>query len=302
MGILDWLQTRHAEGIVHAEIALRLAEELDNITVRTTAMPSLANLEHALGNLDRAIALHLKTVHELEGQHEHSTLGRMILPSVRSRAFAAWMMAERGQFAEAHEQIAKGEKALAAIDQPYSRTLLNTAHGILLIWQRRPTDAIAPLKRALQLCHQEKYVLMEATAAAYLALALARTGAPEEARAVVLPSIESKRYMVGSKNSWVAVHQALAEAQFALGEKDDALVNIGKAVGFAETAREPLQIAIARFVRGSMLCKGGDAARARADLEFAQELARKHHMDPLAALCQAELAQIGPAENLALRL
>jgi class 3 adenylate cyclase len=74
LALLCWMQARHDEGFRHAETALGIARELQSLPLRALAQPHLANIEHARGNLDRAIALHAEIVEALEGEHEASTL------------------------------------------------------------------------------------------------------------------------------------------------------------------------------------------------------------------------------------
>jgi tetratricopeptide (TPR) repeat protein len=293
VALLDWMQVRHLEGRAHAEAALRIANELGSLRLKALAQPCLANIEHALGNLDRAIALHLETVELLEGEHEKSMLGRMIIPSVRSRSFAAWFLAERGRFAEAQVQIDKAEAVLSSIEQPYSRVLLNAARGILAIRQERPHEAVAPLEQARELCMSLKFYVMEPCISGWLATALVSTGAHESARAIAGHSIDSELYLHGGRYTWVYVLQGLAEAQFACGACEEALATIARAVAIAEESKEPIHVAQARFARGQMRRASGLPDEGRQDVVAALSSAEKHGLDPLAAACRRALANAG---------
>ncbi|MCE9523772.1 MAG: AAA family ATPase [Alphaproteobacteria bacterium] len=292
LALLDWMQSKLVLGRQNAERALKLAKELGSLRLRTIAQPHLAMIEHAQGNLDSSIDLHLDIVAALEAGHDSSTLGRMILPGVRSRAFAAWLMTERGRFDDAERQIEKGEAVLRLVAQPYSRVLINAARGILALRRGRPADAIAPLEEARHLCLKQHFYVMEPCVSGWLASALVQVGEAERARAIASHSIETGLYRHGGRYTWVYIHQGLAEAQFACGEVGAALATIDKAVAIAEESKEPIHIAQARAARGHIRIATGDVALGAADLSASLALATKHHADPLATECRRALDRL----------
>ena len=293
LALLDWMQARLEDGLVQGEIAMRLARELDSLSLRSIVQPHLANIEHARGNIARAIELHMDVVTALvERGLEHETFGRMILPSARSRAFAAWLMAECGRFDEAQIEIEKGEAALKKVDQPYTRVLLNAARGILAIRRGAPQDAIAPLEEAHKSCLTLYFYVMEAGVAGWLATALVLVGRPQEALTRASGSIDSGLYRHAGRYSWVYVHQGLAEAQFACGQSAEALETIARAIAIAEESREPIHVAQAVFARGLMRAALGDVEAGSQDIVTALAAAEKHGLAPLAAECRRALAEI----------
>ncbi len=293
LALLDWMQARLEDGLMQGEIAMGLARELDSLSLRSIVQPHLANIEHARGNIARAIELHMDVVTAVvERGLEHETFGRMILPSVRSRAFAAWLMAECGRFEEAQTEIEKGEAALKKVDQPYTRVLLNAARGILAIRRGAPQDAIAPLEEAHESCLALYFYVMEAGVAGWLATALVLVGRPREALACASGSIDSGLYRHAGRYSWVYVHQGLAEAQFALGETAAALKTIERAIEIAEQSKEPIHVAQAVFARGLMRVGLCEVETGSQDIATALALAEKHGLAPLAAECRRAFAQI----------
>lgn len=289
MALLLWMRAEHEAGRRHAEAALEIARALDSLPLRALAQPHLANIEHALGNLDRAIELHLEIVEALESAGEKSDMGRMIIPIVRSRAFAAWFLAERGAFAESEKQIASGEAVLAVSEQPYSRVLINAAKGILALRAARPADAVAPLAQARDFCLANRVYVMEPCLSAWLATALANIGKSEEARAVARKSIDEGFYLHGGRYTWVYIFQALAEAEIACGDLGRASAAIERALEIALESAEPIQIASARYIRGKIKRAAGDANGAAQDLRSALELATRHGLSPLLQSCLQEL-------------
>jgi tetratricopeptide (TPR) repeat protein len=210
----------------------------------------------------------------------------MIIPSVRSRAFLAWLLADVGRFAEAQAQVERADAVLKQGEQPFSRILLDAASGYLAMRSRRPRDAIAPLERAREACLALQSYVMEPAASGWLASALVRAGDPLRALEIAQQSIDTKRYEKAGRYSWVYIHQALAEAQFACGAKHPAIETVGQALSIAEQSREPVQIAYARFARAQMLFALGKRDAAMEDAQQALSLAAKHGLDPLAADCR----------------
>jgi tetratricopeptide (TPR) repeat protein len=286
LALICWMMAKHDDGYEHAETALTIARELRSLELRALAQPCLAHIEHARGNIARAIALHAEIVEALEGELERSTLGRMIIPSVRSRAFLAWLLADVGRFAEAQAQVERADAVLKQGEQPFSRILLDAASGYLAMRSRRPRDAIAPLERAREACLALQSYVMEPAASGWLASALVRAGDPLRALEIAQQSIDTKRYEKAGRYSWVYIHQALAEAQFACGAKHPAIETVGQALSIAEQSREPVQIAYARFARAQMLFALGKRDAAMEDAQQALSLAAKHGLDPLAADCR----------------
>lgn len=290
-----WMRSDHETGFVHATKALDIARELKSLALRALAQPHLANIEHARGNLDRAITLHTEIVDELEGEYEKSTLGRMIVPSVRSRSFLAWFLIERGRFDDAQKHIDRAQEILRAIDQPYSRVLLNAATGLLALRTGRAHDAIAPLEAARKSCHELQFYVMEPCSSGWLASALSEIGEHERAREIAAFSIDSGLYKHGGRYTWVFVHIGLADALLAGGQPEVALAKAQEALTIAEDSREPIQIAQARFARGRILSKLGQSDRALEDLRAALALAERHGLDPLARDCRRLLDQHKPS-------
>jgi tetratricopeptide (TPR) repeat protein len=289
LALLCWMHAKHEEGWRHAELALEIARELDSLPLRALAQPHLANIEHARGNLDRAIALHTEIVAALEGENEASTLGRMIIPSVRSRAFLACFLIERGRFDDAKAQIDRGEEILLKIDQPYSRVLLNAARGLLALRTGNAAAAVAPLERARELCLALQFYVMEPCVTGWLASALVEAGGHVRAREIGELSIGTGLYRHGGRYTWVYVHIGLGEALFAGGAAAKGLDKVTEALGIAEESQEPIQAAMAHFARGRMRAKLGDRASAANDLRAALALAERHGLDPLAQDCRRAL-------------
>lgn len=281
-----WMNAEHETAFKHATGALSIAEALSSLPLRALAQPHLANIEHARGNLDRAIALHEEIVTALEGEYEKTTLGRMIVPSVRSRAFLAWFLVDRGRFDDAQAHIDRGEETLLAIEQPYSRVLLSAARGYLALRRGRAHEAVAPLERARDLCFALNFLVMEPCVSGWLASALTELGQHTRAREIAAQSIDTELYRHGGRYAWVFVHIALAEALFGCGETKDAFDKVETALDIANASSEPIQIAQALFARGRLRTKAEGAKASFADLRAALSLAERLGLDPLARACR----------------
>jgi class 3 adenylate cyclase/tetratricopeptide (TPR) repeat protein len=294
LALVCWMKAEHDKGLEHARAALAIADRLphpQSLALRALAQPHLANIEHARGNIDRAIALHEEIVTALEGEYEKTTLGRMIVPSVRSRAFAAWFLIDRGNFERAQAHITRGEEILRAIEQPYSRVLLNAARGYLALRTGRRHDAIAPLEQARAFCLEKQFFVMEACVTGWLATALTEIGDYQKAREHAGHSIDTELYTHGGRYTWVFVHNAMADALFFCGDTPKAIKTAETSLSIARASEEPIQIAQALFVLGRLLARSGDVERGLAEVRAALVLAERHHLDPLAHDCRRVLEE-----------
>jgi tetratricopeptide (TPR) repeat protein len=294
LALLYWMRSEHETAFRHGTAALEIANDLKSLPLRALAQPHLANIEHGLGNLDRAIALHTEIVDALEGEHEKSTLGRMIVPSVRSRAFLAWFLVERGRFDDAERQLDRAEEVLRAIDQPYSRVLLNNARGLLLWRTGRAREAIPWIEAAYKSCYELQFYVMEAALSGWLAGALCEIGEHQRARTIAAQSIDSGLYKHGGRYTWVYVHMSLAEALLGCGEPQAALERAAEALAIAHAGKEPIPMAQALFAQGRIRIKLGQGDGGREDVRAALDLAERHGLDPLAKDCRQLLAGSKP--------
>lgn len=293
--VFNWIWSRHDAAGVNAQIALKVATETGFFALRDSAQSMTAHVFHAVGRLDDAIATYIDLINTYSPEDERSTFGRMFFPSVRSCAFLAVFLLDRGRIADAKSYIERGERILGDIDQPYSRVLITNAHGRLALAMGDAEKAVALLERTLDACIKGQIHLIEPSVAGELATALVRVGRPEQARAIARPVIEQKRYLRSGRYASVRVFRGLAEAELACGDAKAALATIDEGLLMAIENKEPIHVAQTRYVRGLALIATGDRAGGIADIETAFKAARELHLDPLAADCEEALANLAEA-------
>jgi class 3 adenylate cyclase/tetratricopeptide (TPR) repeat protein len=293
-----WLGGSYDDAIAEARNALELVKDIESVPVRSLALFAMANASFSTGDLDAAIARQTEQVELLAGL-DASHLGAMLIPSVQARAYLTWFLAERGDFARAEAAVAAAEAMLAGEDQPYSRLLARAARGILALRQGRPTEAVAPLEEAREICFANDLFVMEAPVSGWLASALVRSGGAERAMAIGRNSVTNKIYLHCAVKSWVIIFQGLAEAEFASGLVDEALATIDKAVAIATDKAGPVLVAQARFARGVMLSEAtnADPRSPEVDIAAALQLAERAGLRPLAADCHRHLARLARGEG-----
>ncbi len=295
--VFNWIWSRHDVAGVNADIALKVAKETGFFALRDSAQSMTAHILHGVGRLDDAIETYIDLINLYSPEDERSTFGRMFFPSVRSCAFLASFLLDRGRIADAKSYIERGERILGDIDQPYSRVLITNAHGRLALATGDAEKAVALLEKTLDACIKGQIYLVEPSAAGELATALVRVGRPEQAREIARPIIEQKRYLRSGRYAAVRVFRGLAEAELACGNGAAALATIDEGLLMAIENKEPIHVAQTRYVRGLALIATGDRAGGIADIETALKAARELHLDPLAADCQETLSNVTGARG-----
>ena len=295
---IAWLRGESEQAIEEARRALDLVKEIESVPVRSLALFALANANFCLGNLDEAIALQSEQVAVLAGL-DASHLGAMLIPSVQARAYLAWFLAERGDFARAEAEAAAAEAMLAGEDQPYSRLLACTVRGVLSLRRGQLAGAVASLEEARAICLANELLVMEAPVSGWLAQALAHSGGQARALEIGRHSVNNKTYLHCAVMSWVTVFQGLAEAEFASGLVDDALATIDKALALATDKVGPILVAQAKFARGVMLSEAThtDPRSPDADITAALQIAEQLKLRPLTADCHRQLARLAGREG-----
>jgi tetratricopeptide (TPR) repeat protein len=132
--------------------ALAMAESLGEVALRVQAAYYLGLAYHLLGDLHQAVEALGRNVTALEGELVRERFGLPYLPSVFSRTWLAWCLAELGSFAEAIDRGREAVRIAEAIDQPWD--LLAAYRGISLPYLSKGEiqTAIPLLERCLGLC------------------------------------------------------------------------------------------------------------------------------------------------------
>ena len=123
--------------------ALAIAVPLGDISLQVTAHFYLGRLYHALGDYHRAIALLRQNVALLTRDLLHVYFGLAALPSVQSRTWLAWCLAELGAFAEGMACGAEGVHVGEVAKRPHDLTFCVSRYRLCAPTQGRPRPGLS---------------------------------------------------------------------------------------------------------------------------------------------------------------
>jgi len=150
--------------------------------------------------------------------------------------------------------------------------------------------AVASFEAAHRITQQSDIVLP--IAGAWLGAAYVQAGRPADALALLLEAERKGSYRSGGIYNWIHHYKALAQAQLAAGDLEEAYAAIGRAEELATRASELGHLAAALRIRGDIEAADPAAGPATAADSYrrALEIARARGMRPLVARCLTELA------------
>lgn len=104
---------------------------------------------HVQGDYRRAVDLLGRVVDSLEGDLIRERFGMAGLPSVLSRSWLTWCLAERGEFAEGIERAEEGIRIAEAVDQPFSLSVAYFGAGLVYLRKGDLREAVPLLESGL---------------------------------------------------------------------------------------------------------------------------------------------------------
>ena len=272
--------------VASGQHALALAESVSDFSTQVVANVYLGIAYNTLGDQCRAIEVFRKVVTTLTGDLTREHFGMTGFPSVLSRAWLAWCLAEVGAF---HEAIAYGEEGLRiaeAADDPFS--LVNAYSGVGRVYLRQGalSHAIPPLARGLTLCQTWNIRSWLHTVAGNLGHAYALSGRVAEA----LPLLE-QAVAEGGHTMWTA---CLSESYLLGGQIDKASTLAGHALALARERKERSFQAWALRLCGEIASQSDppEIEPAEAHYQHALALAEELGMRPLQAHCHRGLGML----------
>src|SRR5262245_48742658 len=148
----------HEHALEFAQRALELADGLDDVALKVQASSRLGWIYHVLGAHGRAIDLLVQSLAPLEGDLSVQRLGMPTLPSVMSRTYLSWSLAELGRFTESAVRAEEGLRIAERVGEPFSLIAAYTALGSLRRSKGDLSEAIPVLERARALCQEANIV------------------------------------------------------------------------------------------------------------------------------------------------
>jgi class 3 adenylate cyclase/tetratricopeptide (TPR) repeat protein len=217
-----WRTGDQLQAIESSENALGIAAKLGDSALEVLGRLYLGLAYHALGDYRHAVDVLMRNVASLAGDLDRERFGMPGLPSVVSRAWVVWSLAERGEFADG---LALGEEAARiaeAADQPYSLTIAYLGLGIFHLRRGELSTATSILERGLRLCEVAGIPLLFRLVAAQLGNVYALSGRLAEALALLERVVEQAATMSAMFDYALAIIP-LCEAYLLAGHIDDAI-------------------------------------------------------------------------------
>jgi tetratricopeptide (TPR) repeat protein len=288
-----WRMGDHTGAIASGERALAIGTAVGDFTITVVANLYLGLAHHAVGSYRQAIAVLSRNVASLDNELMYERFGMPGLPSVVSRTWVIWCLAELGDFAEA---TARGEEAIriaAATDQPYSLTTAYLGVGLLDLHRGNPHQAIAWLERGRELCRAVGLVNLLTLVITQLGQAYARSGRVVEA----ISLLEECAQQTASEGEMYPHSQSvipLGEAYLRAGRRDDAAALARRALELTRHQKERGYEAHTLWLLGEIAADADPLDVAQADTYYqdALTLAEELGMRPLTAHCHLGLGTL----------
>ncbi len=295
-----WWAGEHERAAKAAERDLAVAASFGNFAMRIVAGGRLGQACHALGNYERAADLFRQTIDALKPDVAHEHFGMTALPSVWSRSWLAWSLAELGQFAEGVAVSEEAARIAEAADHDYSRIQAAFGLGTLYVIQALPDKAIPVLEQALVIARLADIAFLVPFVTGPLGAAYALGGQLERAMALLEQTVEQAVTM--RLQGQQALRLAwLSRAQLMAGRSESAFDLARRALNLAEERQERGLRAHVQYLLGDIAASAGDSSLQAAETAYREALvlAEPLAMRPLVAQCHRGLAGLsGRARRL----
>jgi tetratricopeptide (TPR) repeat protein len=275
--------------------ALALATAHGDVGLQVMANFVVGLVYYDRGDYRRAMDFLGWNVASLEGDLIRERFGMTGLPSVLSRVYLSWSLAELGVFAEG---VAKGEggvRIAEAADHPFSLMWAYVGIGHLYFRKGDFHRSISVLERGFGLCQEWHIATLFPTVASNLGVAYALSGRVTEA----LPLLEQ----AASKGRRGHYFARLSEAYLLAGRTEDALERAQRALDLSRDYKQRGYEAYALRLLGDIAARRHPPEATQAEAHYRQALAMADElgMRPLVAHCHHGLGrlycQMGRAEE-----
>jgi tetratricopeptide (TPR) repeat protein len=230
-----------------------------------------------------------KIVAALEGSRETERFGLSGLPYSGACANAAHCLVELGDGASARELLRRGERAVDAANHLYSRMPLAIGHGLVLLLERKATEAVRILEPAVAACRENKFAGQTMITLTVLGQAYTASGRAQEAIPLLQEAIalQEKAAAFVDRAWWV---RTLGEAHRRAGQLEAAEAAAHAALEFARRHGEAAQEAWTFALLGDIAADRGHHKAATRHFEDSERHAVGLEMQPLVAYCRGRLS------------
>jgi DNA-binding SARP family transcriptional activator len=288
-----WVVGDQDRALESGQRALALAEAIGDFASRFMATFHLGTTCLVSGDYRRAAEFLAQNVASLEGERRYERFALAGLPSVVSRAWLVWCLAELGGFAEA---IARGDEAIRiaeAVDHPYSVIFAHRGLGLVYLRKGDLPKAIAPLERGVALCRAAGIPDLFPGVAAFLGSAYAISGRAGEALALLEQAVSQAAAMrlAWGHSLWLTL---LGEASLLADRPPEAVALVRRGLELSRQHKERGHQAWALRLRGEIAAHRDppDAEQAEASYRQALALTEELGMRPLQAHCHLGLGKL----------
>jgi tetratricopeptide (TPR) repeat protein len=251
----------------------------------------LCHAYHQTGQYAETVREARELVALLEGPRATERFGLSGIPYTGACGDAALALAELGDLAGALAMLDEGQRVADAAEHVYSQTTLAAARGRVLVEAGRIPEAIGLLEPTAATCRERHFVGQLINALKYGADAYVAAGRHADAIAAAREAIalqdQAKVYVERTYT-----HTVLTRAYLALGDLDQAEAELAQALGYAERNGERGHEGWARLAGAELAARRGEAARAAALVDEAQDIAESLAMRPLVERCRARLRRL----------
>ncbi|RYF33877.1 MAG: adenylate/guanylate cyclase domain-containing protein [Comamonadaceae bacterium] len=262
LAVVLWTRGSYRQGLEAAANAGAVARAAGSRTLQMAALQTRMMIHHGIGRYAEAGADAAEVEREFVAELTARRLmpGWAVIASVNVKAFLADTLIWKGEAAASQAALDAAYRELSIEDHAFSRVLVDFVQAELWLAQRRPDEASALLRSALELCRVHELANMHPAILAYLGGAMARSGQALQALALLEPAIAAKVSMSGGRYNEFYFPFNLAIALQAADRPEEALVAARAACEAAGTLEQR-----GHEARALLLLASAEAATGRAD-------------------------------------
>jgi tetratricopeptide (TPR) repeat protein len=231
-----WREGAPERAVTEGLHALAVAQRHGDLALQVTANLRLGQGYHGWGRYDEAVVCLRSNIAVLEGELQSARFGIAGLPSVFSRCFLVWSLAELGGFPEG---TVRGEEAVhiaETADHPYSLAMARFTAGYLHLRTGELDRAVGLFEPGLALCRAVEMPALLTQLLATLGYARVLQGRVAEGQTLLEESVEPSTFSRSAPFSFPLLF--LGEATFLARKDSDAAQIAQRALDQARARRE----------------------------------------------------------------
>ncbi len=293
MGNCYVLMGDHERALASGQRALAIGESSEDLALRVETNFRMGQVYAILGNYRRALEFLKCHMAALQGDLMRERFGMPRLPSVGTRTWSVWCLAELGEFVEG---IVLGDEAISIarlVDHPFSLAMAHAGLGMLYLRKGDLDKAISVLARGVELCRVWKMFFWFPRTVSALGHAYALSGRVADALPVLTQGVDQAMATGNMLGHSLSVAW-LAETHLSMGRRDHALELSQHALALSRSRRERGTEAWALHLLGEIASHTDPADLEPTEGHYRQALALAYElgMRPLVAHCHLGLGKL----------